>query len=186
MSRRVAIYCRGKAAQTGRAAVDALRDVASREGWTVSGTFIDGAGPSAPEYDRVWRGITSNEFDLVAVPSLAALGGNISAVLVEILRMRDAGCDLYVHDRKLNTTSAVDRTLFPIVEALKAVDDAARQEPPREAPRKRSSTQKFTPTPGQRSLIRAALASGLKPRAVAKSLKMPLGMVEAVTKDDGP
>jgi hypothetical protein len=174
------------AARTGRAAVQALRDVASREGWTVAGTFIEGAGPSAPEYKRVRRGITSNEFDLVAVPSLSALGGDISEVLAEILRIRDAGCDLYVHDRKLNTASPVDRTLFPIAEALKAVDDATRKQPQPEPARKRAPARKFTPTRGQRSLIEAALASGLKPRAVAKSLKMPLGLVEAVMKDNRP
>ena len=47
MSRSVAIYCRGKAVRANRTAVEALRDVASREGWTVTGTFVDGAGLSA-------------------------------------------------------------------------------------------------------------------------------------------
>jgi len=43
----------------------------------------------------------------------------------------------------------------------------------------------FTPTPGQRSLIQAALSSGMTPRVVAKSLKVPLGLVEAILKNDG-
>ncbi len=72
MSRRVAIYCRGKAVRANRAAEQALRRVASREGWTLAGTFVDEAGPSKPEYDRVWRGITARNMDMVAVPSLAA------------------------------------------------------------------------------------------------------------------
>ena len=45
--------------------------------------------------------------------------------------------------------------------------------------------RKFNPTPGQRSLIRAVISSGMTPRAVARSLKMPLGLVEAVLKGDG-
>ncbi len=185
MSRRVAIYSRGKAVRANRAAVEALRDVASREGWTVAGTFVDGAGPSKPGYERVWRGIAARDIDMVAVSSLVALADGVSAVLTEILRLRDAECDLYVLDPNLNTQSPVDRTLFPIAEALKAVDDASERHPPPKARRKRASARKFTPPPGQRSLIRAALSSGLTPRAVARSLKIPLGLVEAVLKDDG-
>ena len=184
MSRRVAIYCRGKTALANRAAVEALGDVASREGWTVAGTFADGAGPSKPEYERVWRGIAARDIDMVAVSSLVALADGVSAVLAEILRLRDAKCDLYVLDPTLNTQSAVDRTLFPIAEALKAVDDASERQPPPEVRRKRATARKFTPPPGQRSLIRAALSSGLTPRAVARSLKIPLGLVEAILKDD--
>ncbi len=185
MSRRVAIYCRSKAARENRAAEKALREVAAREGWTVAGAFVEGAGPSSPEYDRVWRGITARDIDMVAVPSLAALANGVSGVLAEILRLRDAGCDLYVLDSNLNTQSPVDRILFPIAEALKSVDDASERQPPPKARRKPAPARKFTPTLGQRSLVRAAISSGLTPRAVARSLKMPLGLVEAVLKGDG-
>ncbi len=123
MSRSVAIYCRGKAVRANRTAVEALRDVASREGWTVAGTFVDGAGPSRPEYGRVWRGIAAHDIDMVAVPSFVALADGVSAVLTEILRLRDAQCVLYVLDPNPNTQRPVDRSLFPIAEALKAVDD---------------------------------------------------------------
>ena len=83
MSRRVAIYCRGKAVRANRAAEQALRRVASREGWTLAGTFVDEAGPSKPQYDRVWRAITARDIDMVAVPSLAALADGVSGVLAE-------------------------------------------------------------------------------------------------------
>ncbi len=185
MSRRVAIYCRGKAVRANRAAEEALRRVASREGWALAGKFVDEAGPSKPEYDRVWRGITTRDINVVAVPSLTALADGVSGVLAEILRLRDAGCDLYVLDPNLNTRSPVDRILFSIAEALKSVDDVSKRQPPPEARRKRAPARKFTPTPGQRSLIRAAISSGMTPRAVARSLKLPLGPVEAVLKGDG-
>ncbi len=117
MSRRAAIYCRGKAVRASRAAEEALRRVASREGWTLASTFVDEAGPSKPEYDHVWRGITARDIDVVAVPSLAALADGISGVLAEILRLRDAGCDLDVLDPNLNTRSPVARILVSIAEA---------------------------------------------------------------------
>ncbi len=123
MSRRVAIDCRGKAVRASRAAEEALRRVASREGWTLAGTFVDEAGPSNPEYEHVWRGIAARDPDMVAVPSLAALADGVSGVHAEILRLRDAGCDLYVLDPNLNTQSPVDRILFSIAEALKSIDD---------------------------------------------------------------
>ena len=54
MSRRAAIYCRGKAVRASRAAEEALRRVASREGWTLAGTFVDEAGPlRLPDQDRI-------------------------------------------------------------------------------------------------------------------------------------
>ena len=80
MSRRVAIYCRGKAGQANRAAEEALRDVAFQEGWTVAGTFVDGAGPSKLEYERLWRAIAAHDFDIVAVPSFAAIADGVSRV----------------------------------------------------------------------------------------------------------
>jgi hypothetical protein len=85
----------------------------------------------------------------------------------------------------LDTQSPVDRILFQIVEALKAVDDAAARQPPPKARRKRAPARNFTPTPGQRSLILAAISSGMTPRVAARSLKMPLRLVEAVLKGDG-
>ncbi len=185
MSRRVAIYCRGKAVQANRAAEGALRDVASKEGWTVAGTFVDGAGPSMPEYERLWRAIAAHDIDIVAVPSFAAIADGVSRVLAEVLRLRDAGCDLYILDPNLNTQSPVDRILFSIAEALKSVDDASNWQPPPKARRKRAPARNFTPTPGQRSLIRAAISSGMTPRIAARSLKIPLGLVEAVLKGDG-
>ena len=56
MSRRVVIYCRDKAARANRAAVAELRDVVSRERWKLVGTFVEGAGPSRPEYDQASSG----------------------------------------------------------------------------------------------------------------------------------
>ncbi len=175
MSRRLVIYCRDKAARANRAAVEELRDVVSRERWTLVDTFVEGAGPSRPEYDRVWRGINANDIEMVAVPSLAALADGVSGVFAEILRLRDADCDLYVLEPNLNTQSPVDRTMFQIVEALKAVDDAAARQPPPKARRKRAPAINVTPTPGQRSLILAAISSGMTPRVAARSLSVRPG-----------
>lgn len=182
MSRRVAIYNRGDASRSKRAVEKAVWEATSREGWTVSGTFVEGAEPSRSEYKRMWRQIVANDVDVVVVPTFAALGDGVSAVLTEILRLRDAGCDLCVLSPNLNTQSPVDRILFPIAEALKSVENESIRQPPAKARKKRAPAQKFSPTPGQRSLVQAAISSGMSPRVAARSLKLPLGLVEAVMK----
>ena len=60
-----------------------MREVASREGWTVVGAFVERMEPSKPEYDRFWRGINANDIDMVAVPSLVVLADGVSEVLAE-------------------------------------------------------------------------------------------------------
>lgn len=184
VSRHAAIYCRGKARQVNRAAVEALRSVASREGWTVVGAFVDESERTELEYNRLWRGIAAHDIDLLAIPSFTALADGVAGVLAEILRLRDAGCDLYLLEPNLNTESPVDRILFPIAAALKEVGDVAEQRRVSERRVQRVSRRHFTPTLGQTSLIRAALSAGLTPRAIAKSLKMPLGLVETVVKSE--
>ena len=156
--------------------------MASREGWTVVGAFVDQTERRELEYDRLWRGIAAHDIDLLAVPSFAALADGVAGVLAEILRLRDAGCDLYLLDPNLNTESPVDRILFPIAAALKEVGDVAERQRVSGGRGQRASRRHFTPTLGQTSLIRAALSAGLTPRAIARSLKMPLGLVETVVK----
>ena len=132
VSRRVAIYCGYVTEREKRAASEKLCDVAKEQGWTVAAVFADGkerlgANPS-PEWRRLRSFIETGKADVVATPSLAAIGGTVSDVFAEILWLRDQRCDLYVHDVGLNTVSPIDQVLFKIVEALKAVDDTAVRE----------------------------------------------------------
>lgn len=125
--------------------------------------------------------LASNEADLLIVPSFASLADTLPEVLEEIVRLRGAGCDLYVDDAELDTTSAIDRVLFRIADGLRTVEGAAakRRADTRDRPLR---AKDFEPTPYQRSVIRGALSSGMEPRQVAKLLKVPLGLVQAVAK----
>lgn len=177
MSRRVVIYHRGAKS----AAADQLRARAEERGWTVVGTFRERAQARGAEWAAVWRVLAGREAEVLAVPSFAAIADSASEALEEVLRLREAGCDLYVADAELDTTSPVDRVLFRVAEALKRADTTTTQR--RASPRSgRAKSAKMVPTPGQRSLVRAALASGLSPRQVARSLKLPLAFVEAAGK----
>ncbi len=102
--------------------------------------------------------------DVVMVPTLAAIGDTVSDILREISWLRDQRCDLYVHDVALNTVSPVDQVLFEVVKALKAVDDATiRGGGSSETKQRRTRATQPELSRYQRSIIRAAISSGLSP-----------------------
>ncbi len=186
----MAIYCRPVAAREKRTVLELLRRVAEKEGWTTVGVFAERHGQSGPELRLEWRRlqrlIEAGKVDVVAVPSLDAMGDVVSDLLAEIVWLQNLRCDLYVHDVGLNTVSPVDRVLFKVVEAIKAVDDAAAPAVQVSALRPRPSVRPLEPTPYQRSVIHSAISSGLSLGEVAKSLKLPVASVRAVAKRKKP
>ena len=182
MSRRAVIYCSGNSADEGRTTTDELYSVAREHGWTVV-KVVDRPEASGTQPAPLTQLLTNCEADLLIVPSFAAMADTIPDVLEEIVRLRDARCDLYVYDTELDTTSPIDRVLFRIADGLQTIEKAAAK--PVAANRaRRVQTKKLAPTPFQRSVILGALKSGMNPREVAKSLKVPLGVVQAVAEGE--
>ena len=188
--RRVAIYCQCVAAREKRTVLERLRAVAKQEGWIISGEFAERHGKSGPgprpEWRRLQRLIEAGKVDVVVVPSLDAIGEGVSDLLAEIVWLQNLRCDLYVHDVGLNTLSPVDRVLFKVVEAIKAVDDASAPAVQVSARRRRSRLRPPELTPYQRSVIHSAISSGMSPGEVAKSLKLPVASVREVAKSEKP
>jgi DNA invertase Pin-like site-specific DNA recombinase len=179
----VVIYCRGGTAREERATVDQLRTVATKQGWTVVKDFVDRPEAGRAQWVALSQLLATSEADLLIVPSFAAIADTVSDVLEEIVRLRDAGCDLYVHDTELDTTSPIDRVLFRIADGLRSVERAGAKRPAANRARQ-ARTKKLEPTPYQRSVIRGAIASGMKPREVAKLLKVPISLVQALAKGE--
>jgi DNA invertase Pin-like site-specific DNA recombinase len=163
--------------------VGQLRTVATKQGWTVIEAFVDRPGAGRAQWAELSRALAAREADLLMVPSFAGIGESVSDVLEKIVRLRDVGCDLYVHDAGLDTTSPIDRVLFRIVDALRSVETAGVKRPAGVRDRT-ARTKTFVATPYQHSVIRGALSSGLKPREVAKLLKVLIGLVQVVAKDE--
>lgn len=145
----MAVYCRCAASREKRAALGALHTVAENEGWIIAGEFVDrkerSESAAQPEWQRLRSAIEAGSVNVVAVPSLMAIADGVSGLLAEILWLRDQGCDLYVHDAGLNTTSPIDRVLFDVVKAIKAVDDAAARRARATAGSKRKPARKKVP-----------------------------------------
>ncbi len=109
--------------------VGRLHTVASKQGWTVIKVFVDRPSAGRAQWAALSQALAAREADLLMIPSFAGIWESVSDVLEEILRLRDAGCDLYVHDAGLDTTSPVDRVLFRIVDALWSVETAGAKRP---------------------------------------------------------
>jgi DNA invertase Pin-like site-specific DNA recombinase len=177
------IYCRGSTAREERATVDELRTVATKQGWTVVKVIVDRPQAGRTQWANLSQILAASEAGLLIVPSFAAIADTVPDVLEEIVRLRDAGCDLYVHDAELDTTSPIDRVLFRIADGLRSIEKAEAKRPAANRARQ-ARTKKLEPTPYHRSVIRGALASGMKPREVAKLLKVPIGVVQDVAKGE--
>jgi len=182
MSRRAVIYCCGTSAHEDRTTMDQLCAVTRKRGWTVV-KVVHRPEASRTQPAPLAQLLAKSEADLLIVPSFAAMADTVKGVLEEIARLRDAKCDLYVHDAELDTTSPIDRVLFRVADGLRSIEKAGGK--PTNADRtRRAQTKKLEPTPFQRSVIRGALKSGMKPREVAKSLKVPAGVVQAVAEGE--
>lgn len=101
-----------------RATVDQQRTVATKQGWTVVEAFADRPGADRTQWSALSQLLTASEANLLIVPSFATIADTVPDVLEEIVRLRDAGCDLYVHDSELDTTSPIDRMLFRIADGV--------------------------------------------------------------------
>ncbi len=178
----MAIYCLSRTAREERTVVGQLRSVATKQSWTVINAFVDRPGADRTQWAALNQALAAGKADLVMIPSFAAIGEGVSDVLEEIVRLRDAGSDLYVHDADLDTTSPIDRVLFRIVDALRCVEKAGAKRSTTALDRA-TRTKTLKATPYQHSVIRGALSSGLKPREVAKLLKLPIGLVQVVAKE---
>ncbi len=177
------IYFRGGTAREERATADQLRTVAAKQGWMVVKTLVDRPGAGRTQWATLSQLLATSEADLLIVSSFAAIADTVPDVLEEIVRLRDAGCDLYVHDAELDTTSPIDRVLFRIADGLRSRERVGAKRPAANRARQ-ARTKKLEPTPYQRSVIRGAIASGMKPREVAKLLKVPISLVQAVAKGE--
>jgi len=137
----------------GRALVDQLRTAATKQGWTVIKAFVDRPGAGRTQWAALNQALAAGEVDLVMVPSFAGIGESVSGVLEEIVRLRDADCDIYVHDAGLDTSSPIDRVLFRILDALRSVETAGAKRSAT-ALNRAGRTKKVKATPYQHSVIR--------------------------------
>ncbi|MGZ9083695.1 MAG: recombinase family protein [Rhodoplanes sp.] len=119
---RAAVYLRVSTDdQTTYNQYQALWAAAARAGWTITATFED-QGISGtkgrdqrPGFDQLHRAITRREVDVVMAWSVDRLGRSLQDLVAFLGELRAVGCDLYLHQQGVDTTTPAGRALFQML-----------------------------------------------------------------------
>src|SRR5215813_9666629 len=118
-AKRVAIYTR--VSTDGRSVESQRREllaVAERRGWEVVQEYSDhgisGAGgrDKRPAFDRMLKGATQREFDMIAAWSVDRLGRSLQHLVAFLGEIHASGVDLYLHQQALDTSTPSGRAMF--------------------------------------------------------------------------
>ena len=94
---------------------------AARAGWSIAEVFEDNGISGAkgrdqrPAFDRLHRAITRREIDVVMVWSVDRLGRSLQDLVAFLAELRAVGCDLYLHQQGVDTTTPAGRALFQML-----------------------------------------------------------------------
>jgi DNA invertase Pin-like site-specific DNA recombinase len=98
-----------------------LIQVSKRNAWHVVSTFTDNGISGAKGrrdragYDALLKSITRREVDLVAAWSVDRLGRSLTDLLSFLGEIHSKGCDLYLHQQGLDTSTPAGRAMFQMM-----------------------------------------------------------------------
>ena len=117
--KRVAIYTR--VSTDGQSVENQRREllaVAERRGWELLQEYSDHGISGAkgrdrrPAFDRMLKGATRREFDMIVAWSVDRLGRSLQHLVAFLGEVRAAGVDLYLHQQALDTTTPAGKAMF--------------------------------------------------------------------------
>ena len=117
--KRVAIYTR--VSTDGQSVENQRREllaVADRRGWAVVQQYSDHGISGAkgrdkrPAFDRMLKGATRREFDMIAAWSVDRLGRSLQHLVGFLGEVHAAGVDLYLHQQALDTSTPAGKAMF--------------------------------------------------------------------------
>lgn len=121
-SKRVAVYTRvstdGQSVENQRRE---LMAVAERHGWEVVQEYTDHGISGAkdrdkrPAFDRMLKGATRREFDMIAAWSVDRLGRSLQHLIAFLGEVHGAGVDLYLHQQSVDTTTPSGKAMFQML-----------------------------------------------------------------------
>ena len=125
MSIRAVLYCRVSTShQSVERQIRELRDVADRNDWTVTETYIDhGISGSKgrdkrPELDRMLKDSIKRKHDVVMVWSIDRLGRSLQHLIEIVNELQSKSVDLYMHQQAIDTTTPTGKLMFSLVGAF--------------------------------------------------------------------
>lgn len=121
-ARRVALYLR---VSTGEQTTDNQRQeleaVAQRAGWQIVEVYEDAGISGAkgrngrPAFDKLLKDATARKFDMIAAWSVDRLGRSLPDLVAFLDEIRSLGCDLYLHQQNVDTSTPAGRALFQMM-----------------------------------------------------------------------
>lgn len=169
-----------------------LMAVANRTGWNVVATFTDTGISGAkgrmdrPGYDKLLKAITRREVDLVAAWSVDRLGRSLTDLLSFLGEIHAKGCDLYLHQQGLDTSTPAGRAMFQMMGVFAEFERAIIRERVIVGLARAKAEGKVLgrPTVGEavEKEIRRLRKGGLGIRSVARKLGIGVSAVQRVIK----
>lgn len=98
-----------------------LNEVAERSGWTVVRVFEDHGISGAkgrdqrPGFDALLKAIHRREIDVAAAFAVDRLGRSLTDLVAFLSDIQARGCDLYLHQQAVDTTTPSGRMLFQML-----------------------------------------------------------------------
>lgn len=190
-NKRVAVYVRVSTdEQTTVNQQRELEAVAKRHGWRVVEVFNDHGisgrqgREKRPGFDRMLRGVTRKDFDLVAAWSVDRLGRSLQQLLSFLGELHAKGVDLYLHQQGVDTSTPAGKALFQMLGVFAEFERAMIVERIRAGLRRAVAEGKRLGRPRVssevESAIRRELAKGRGIHAVARVVSVGAGTVQRV------
>jgi DNA invertase Pin-like site-specific DNA recombinase len=195
MAKRVGVYARVSTdkSQTVENQLRELQAVAARLDWNIVGVFTDEGISGAkgrerrPAFDRLLKGITRREFDLVAAWSVDRLGRSLKDLVAFLSEINSRGVDLYLHQQGLDTSSPMGRAMFGMLSVFAEFERAMIVERVRTGiNRARANGKRLGRPPISKATgdaIRVELAAGKGMIKIARSLGVGVGTVSRIKKE---
>jgi DNA invertase Pin-like site-specific DNA recombinase len=192
--KKVALYLRCSTdQQTVKNQLAALTAVAERSGWTVVHVFSDEGVSGAkgrdqrPGFDALLKAIARREIDIAAAWSVDRLGRSLSDLVAFLSDIQSKGCDLYLHQQAIDTSTPSGRMLFQLLGVFAEFERSmivARVKAGQERSRAKGVRFGRPPLPKDRlEKVRRALADGqMSIRAIARHAQVSTAYVARVKK----
>jgi DNA invertase Pin-like site-specific DNA recombinase len=188
---RAALYLRVSTdEQTTHSQYRELWAAAARAGWSIVEVFEDAGISGAkgrdqrPAFDRLHRAIARREVDIVMAWSVDRLGRSLQDLVGFLGELRAVGCDLYLHQQGIDTTTPAGRALFQMLGVFAEFERAIIVERVRAGIARARAEGKHLGRPrinGEtEQAIRAALAAGRGIRATAQEAGVGVSVVQRI------
>jgi DNA invertase Pin-like site-specific DNA recombinase len=188
---RAALYLRVSTdEQTTHNQYSQLWAAAARAGWTITATLADNGISGAkgrderPAFDELHRLITRREIDIVMAWSVDRLSRSLQDLVAFLEELRAVGCNLYLHQQGVDTTTPAGRALFQMLGVFSELERALIQERVKAGIARARAEGKhcgrpFVP-PDIEQTIRAALAEGKGIRKTARECGVGVSVVQRI------